>query len=239
MNKSENPQKKLSLPIIISLAIILASLIAYLAVSFASGRWDASWLIILGGVVVSVIVYGGFLIAKFSKQGKHLVPRLSLAISIILAFVLIFLCLITLIEVQKVWILFLIMAIAITGADTVYSYWVNAKDRLVSLVIFILIAFCLEYVVLALVELLSWHPYWIIPVVGVIIAIVIVALKYKETLLKRKNNAIEDDQTNDTEIENIEDGKIIDSEIENIEDDEIIDSVENIEIEEIKENQEE
>jgi hypothetical protein len=201
-DKPNCPIKKLKLPIIISLAVFLASLIAYLAVSFAIGKWNTTWLILVGGVTVATFIFSGFIISKYSKEGNFFIPRISLCISIAFAFTLIYLCLITLVDINKTWIMFLIMAIAITGADTVYSYWVNTKDRLISLVIFILVAATLEYVVLALVELLPWHPYWFIPIIGLIIAIVIVLLRYKDVLLNKKREDVLKETLEESSIEN-------------------------------------
>lgn len=190
------PIKKYRLPIIIASAIFLAAIISYLAVSLALKNWDKSYLILIGGATLAVIVFGGFLISDYTKQGKFLIPRISIAVSITLVFVLIYLCITILVDVNKAWIMFLIMVIALVGADTVYAYWVSSKTRLVNLLIFILVASALEYTVLVLVELLKWRPYWIIPLVGLLIDVAIVALKYKDIFMKpnkeEKTNTIEE-----------------------------------------------
>lgn len=186
-DKTKCPLKKLGLPIIIASAIVLAALIVYLAVSLATRKWDTTWLIIIGGASLAVIVFSGFLISKYTKREQYLIPRISLAVSIVLAFVVIYLCISVLAEVNKAWIMFLIMVIAAIGADTVFAYWVNSKTRLVNLLVFILAASVLEYVVLALVDLLDWHPYWIIPLVGFLIDVAIVAIKFKDIFRKKQN----------------------------------------------------
>lgn len=189
-DKTKCPIKKFFLPSIIAAAILLASIIAYLAVSFAIKNWNTSWLIIVGGVTIAVSVFCGFLISKFTKEDKYLIPRISLGVIIVLVFVLIYLCITILTQVSKSWIMFLIMIIALSGTDTVYAYWVNSKTRLFNILIFILVVSVLEYVVLSLIGLISWHPYWIIPVAGVLIDGIIIALKFKELFPKKSDNEI-------------------------------------------------
>ncbi|NLL56800.1 MAG: hypothetical protein GX242_06275 [Clostridiales bacterium] len=182
-------QKKCSLPIVVSLAIILASLIAYLTVSFVKDAWSTSWLIWIGCAVAILIALTVFAMIYCIKKGKVVIPRISLAVSIAMVFTLAYLCLITLMEIDKVWIMYLIMPIAITGADTVLSYWIYAKHRIVSLIAFILVATALEYVILSLVELITWHPYWLIPLGGVIISALIVVLKLREAKKAKEGKA--------------------------------------------------
>lgn len=178
--------KKITIPAITSLAILLVTVICYLAVSFITSKWDISWLIIVGGVFLSVIVSICFLITSLAKKGKYIIPRIGIAIMIVLVFTFVFLAVLMLTEITKVWILFLIMAIAIVGADTVFAYWTDAKTRVLSLIIFIQVSTALEYVILALVGILSWHPYWFIPVIGAVINMVIIGFKLKFIFIKPK-----------------------------------------------------
>lgn len=189
-DKSQCCFKKYLLPTVIASAIILLAAIAYLIVSLITKKWDTSYLILVGGIFAAIILFGGFLIAAYLKKGKEVIPRLSIAGSLILIFVFIYLCITVLTKVNMAWIMFLIMIIALIGADTVFAYWVNSKTRLINLIVFIFVASVLEYVVLSLVELLTWHPYWVIPLVGVLIDTAIIVI----SIIKRqaKTKSIED-----------------------------------------------
>jgi len=167
-------KKNLRLSAIVAAAVIGAALVAFLAVSLATGKWDKAWLIAAGGVSVAAIAVCAIALPPFMKNGRYTVPRIAVAITIVLAFLLVFLCIFILTDVIKTWIMFLIMAIAVLGSDTVFAYWVNCPRRLINLLIFIPVAFTLEYIVLALVELIPWHPWWVLIVAGVVIDIAIV-----------------------------------------------------------------
>lgn len=178
--------KKTSLAAIVSFSVFLASAICYLAVSFATKSWDKSWLILAGGFTLAFMVFTVFVIRLFSKKQSYLLPRIFLALSIVYVFILAYLAITTLLNIDKCWILFLIMAIAVTGADTVFAFWTNAKTRNISLIIFIQVSSVLEYVVLCLVGLLKWNIYWFIPLIGLVINGIILFFLIKNKIKEKK-----------------------------------------------------
>lgn len=200
--------KKFSLYTIITFAVVLAITIVYLAVSFATKEWGSTWLIMVGGIMIAIITLSIFIITKFMKKKMYIIPRICIAISIALSFTIVFLCITKLTDVSNAWILYLIMVIALVGADTVLAYWTNSKTRIVNLLLFILVAASLEYVIFSLVGLLTWHPYWVIPVAGLLIDIAIIVVKLREKP-KNDNEVIDEVKNPTTEVS---DAKITDVE---------------------------
>jgi hypothetical protein len=175
-NKVQNIIKKLGIGTFIAMAILLVTIVSYLIVSLITEAWATSWLIVVGGTFLAIIIFSAFTISKFLKEKKILVPRLLIGLCIILLFVFVFLLITILTDMTDCWILFLIMGIALIGADTVVAYWIDCKGKLINLLAFIQISLVLEYVVLALVQLFPWNPYWLLPVGGAVIDGVIVII---------------------------------------------------------------
>ncbi|MFA6866982.1 MAG: hypothetical protein WCR54_05645 [Clostridia bacterium] len=183
--KEENIKKikKIGISFIIGLVVILSTILAYIIVSAVTKSWDKTWLILVGGVFATIITATIFISISFVKKQQWIPIRIFAAVDIALIFTLVFLCFIMLTDTPKSFVLFIIMTIMISGVDTAIAYGINSKTRLIDLIVFIQTATALEYVMLGILKMVSWHPYWIIPVVGAFINMVIVSIvlymKYK------------------------------------------------------------
>lgn len=168
--------RKTGIGIITFLSIIFAAVVAYLSVSFATKEWGITWLIIVGGVVAAVIASTIITVIGLAKKQQWIPIRIFIAIDVILVFVLVYLCLLMLTTIPKTYVLFLIMTVMVSGIDTAIAVGVNSKTRLISLLAFIQLATALEYVMLGILKMAPWHPYWLIPVGGLFINLIIIAV---------------------------------------------------------------
>ncbi|OQA48081.1 MAG: hypothetical protein BWY46_01555 [Firmicutes bacterium ADurb.Bin300] len=136
--------------------------LVYLAFSFITEAWALSWLIMVNGIILFLVVY--FLKLLGSTAGKHRykTARACLIAAIMLCAVFVFLISQVLLTVNKSYLIFLAaVAIAII-CDVILAYSTNQKFAIFNLLIALPSSAALIYIILSLLELISWHPYWLI-----------------------------------------------------------------------------
>lgn len=149
----------------------------YLGVSFGvGGIWDKSWLILVGGILASICVLLFIYIIK-SANKRPITTRLSALVIIVLTCVIAFLLLQILTDVPKAWIIFLLMVILLLATESLLLYVMKSPIAFVVLIISIPFIFALIYVILSLIEITTWHPYWLIILGGVVVDLVLITVK--------------------------------------------------------------
>ena len=176
-NKLDNVKKaapKVGAIALAGIAIALFVVIGYLVVSFAIPNvWGKSWLILVGGIFIGIIAAAIFGIVKFAKKNKYLPIRVLSQVIVVLVSVLLFLALQILLGGGKpYWLTFLAMVVAILFTDTTLAFVFNSKTRYIDLLATVEITSVMIYLFLGILGGL-WSPYWIIPILGVVIDIVI------------------------------------------------------------------
>lgn len=187
----------------VAASVALLFVIVYLVTSFATGAWAKTWLILVGGAFACVICGAVFGIIKCVKKNKKLPVHVFLAAIITLSFVFLFLVLQILVGWQNSWISFLVMVIALSFADALYS-WISASKLKVPMTMAaVTLLFTMLYVILGVTYTVPWHPYWLLPVVGAFVSIAFLAT-YVTLYLKKKKNKIENNVKTALGIENEE-----------------------------------
>ncbi len=191
-NKLDNVKKaapKVGAIALTGIAIALFVVIGYLAVSFATKAWADTWLILVGGVFIGIIAGAIFGIVKFAKKKKYIPVRILSQVIVVLVSVFLFLVLQILVGGGKpYWLTFLMMVVAILFTDTTLAFAFNSKTRYIALLATVEVTSVMVYVMLGFLGGL-WNPYWLIPVVGVVVDIAIAVgalLNYSKKKEKRE-----------------------------------------------------
>lgn len=142
----------------------------YLAVSFITGLWGKTWLIMVGGIFAAIL--GGiFLLVKRSVKSKGVfrpLSRIFLAVGVFIIATFMFLCLEMLTQVSSAWLIFLFAVIAALVTDSVYATLTKQHLAVINYMIYIPIAAAVTYVALGIGGLMPWHPGWLIIVFSVV-----------------------------------------------------------------------
>lgn len=178
------------------IAIGLFVVIMYLVASFVTKAWAETWLILVGGAFLGVIAAAVFGIVKLSKKKRYLAVRGLAHVILVLLSVFLFLVLQIVAKVNYAWLTFLAMVIALFISDTSMAYAFNSKTKLFDLLGAVEVSAVMVYVMLGVTGAAPWHPFWLIPVLAVVIDLVIIAAylmifsKKKKQEAEEKKNAL-------------------------------------------------
>lgn len=177
--KQAKKAKQGKLTILGAIGYILALTAAYLGVSFVSGAWSKTWLLMVGGIF-ALIIGGTVLSVKKSAEKRDAfspLSRIMLFVSVMLTATFIFLCSIILFSASKSWLIFILAVAAGLVVDGAFAAVTKQKLAIISHLIYIPAVSALCYVSACLMGILSWHPGWLIIVAAVVADLVIIAGK--------------------------------------------------------------
>lgn len=170
-HKVGNAKRSALLGGVCAVGAALAFVIIYLVISFVTGEWGLTWLLLVGGAFVGVIAAAIALLVKFGKAKKFILMRLMPPVVIVLMCVYLFLLLQLVFNVPMSWIIFLVMVIMMFVFDTVMAYVTDFKFRWIELPISIEVVCVMVYVIVGVCTNM-WHPTWLLCLGGVVAAVV-------------------------------------------------------------------
>ena len=168
-----------SLFVVGALGGIFGAVCLYLAVSFLTGAWGKTWMLLLGGIFAVLVVLFVLLSGKITKKkGKFgIVPRFLCGASVMLIAVYMFLFTTIIVPVPGSWVIFILAVPFAMIFDMLLSYKFNKKTVIFSILVYIPVIFTLFYVVLGIAKVLPWHPGWLLILFGIFADIVIAGAK--------------------------------------------------------------
>lgn len=172
---------------------IFGAVCLYLAVSFLTGAWSKTWMLLVGGIFAVFVVLFVLLSGKLTKKtGKFgLASRFLCATAILLIAIYLFLFLTIIVPVKSAWIIFLLFVPFAMIFDMLLSYKFNKKTGIFSILIYIPVIFTLFYIVFGLMGTLPWHPGWLLILFGILVDFLIAGIRI---LFGTKVKSEEDDQ---------------------------------------------
>ena len=168
--------------------------VAYFSISSATGAWDKTWLIIVGGIFSMVIFYVSFLIKRLYHWHRFLHPlaRVLLVGCVMLASVFAFLFVLMMFNPGISWIIVILGIMASFIADLIFAFATKQKFRTISLFAYMPALTTMLYIVLAGVGVVTWLTGWPIIFVGfaidLIIALTIAASNAKYFMYKQEGD---------------------------------------------------
>lgn len=189
-HKVSNAKRNALLGTVCAVGAVLAFVIIYLVISFVTGEWGLTWLLLVGGAFVGVIAAAIAMLVKFGKAKKFILMRLMPPVVIVLLCVYLFLLLQLVFGVPMSWIIFLVMVIMIFVFDTVMAYVTEFKFRWIELPIAIEVVCVMAYVIAGVFSGM-WHPTWLLCLGGVVAAVAeAIALIAKRNSKKDKKEKV-------------------------------------------------
>ena len=186
--KSKNKKQKIGqMSVLGVLGYILALVVAYLGLSFVSGAWGTTWLLLVAGILLPVAA--GMLFSVTKLTGKKTLytatSRVMLIASVFIIATVIFLVSIILTDIRNTWLIFILaVAFSLLG-DGLMATRAKQKSAIVSWMLYIPAIAAMVYVFLGI-TMSFWHPGWLIIVIAVIIDIVILMKKVMSSQNKKE-----------------------------------------------------
>ena len=151
----------------------------YLAVSFMTGNWRQSWLIIIGFVTVWVDTVGMILTFEIASKRRlfHPVARVISGLAVMMTATLVYLVGLMLFRIPHFWVVFPAGVFVMYCVDAVFAKLTDQKLRIINYLIYVPAAAPMVYVVLAGVRLIPWNPGWLIVPLSLIIDLILIAGK--------------------------------------------------------------
>lgn len=155
---------------------ILLLVVLYLGISFLTGRWSQTWLMIVGGVFLLVLFCTGIAIKKLCGMRRlfHPIARALLAIDIMLVATFIFLFCLILFDPPHIWTVFIGGVIALLIADAIFAAVTRQKLAIINYLLYIPAIAALLFVILGAVGAIPWSPGWMLVLLGVLVDIFVV-----------------------------------------------------------------
>lgn len=177
-----------------SVAYILALIVAYIVVSFATHMWAYTWLILFGGITLGAVALMVYSVKKALEKGSGFtfLARVCAALVTMLAATFVFLCLQLIFHLPHSWITFLVGVIAVFVVDSVLMAVFRQKHKLVGYVFYIPVVGTLLYVVLGSLKAIPWNPGWIMIIISLIIDILVIiaALIGRSVKMKKEGEEV-------------------------------------------------
>lgn len=196
----DSAKRRISMSAIISIAIVVLLSLAYVVIGVIAKVWHPTWLIIVGGIFAGAIVAVACSVPKLLKNKKYALIRVAVACCEVLVSVLVFLILQLVAKISGSYMTFLAMVAIIVGVDTALAFVFNNKFRWIELPAFVEIFSVMLFVLLGL-NVKVWHPTWLLCLVGIVFAIVEVAVflvkRNEKKARKEKDNAQQKMQQNE------------------------------------------
>ena len=180
-----NKKLKVILPVGGLIALILI-FVAYFWVSDATGAWDKTWLIIVGGIFAMVIFYLSFGIKKLCSMPIifHPIARVLIAICTMLVAVFVFLFCLMMFPAVITWPIVIGGVMLMFLCDLAFSYITKQKFRTISFFVYMPVIATMLYIILAAYGVLTWTGGWpfillgLVVDLGYILAVIMSNMKY-------------------------------------------------------------
>ena len=154
-----------------SLVFIIMIIIAFFAVSSATGAWNKAWLIIVGGVFAVVIMWLIIAIAKLCTMRRvfHPIARVLIAGCALMFAVFMFLLFLIMMPQLLVWPILPAGVIIALLADLAFAFVTKQKLRTISLFVYMPTISTMLYIILSAYRFVTWSAGWPIIFIGLAI----------------------------------------------------------------------
>lgn len=188
-------KQSLLMNVIGSCIYLLLVVVIFLLVSFISGLWNKTWLILINGLSLYVAYLCIFFIVNF-KYKPLLIRELTriLLYLCVFAFALpIFTTFQVIFSVPNSWLVFIAAVMVGFIADSIYVGKIG--DRFASLfqILYITPFFTMIYIILSVLRIIDWHPGWLMIPASLIFVLLAVYLRLRIYYRDKELNQVEED----------------------------------------------
>ncbi len=182
-------KRKIFLNVCGSLVYIICLVTAFLAVSFFTGNWGQTWVLMVDGVLLWSVYLLALGVKKFTSMRRifHPLARIFLAGAVIVSFVIVFLIALVILHIPRSWIIVIAGVAAIFVSDAIYAAATKQKLAIISYLLYIPAVSSMLYIILGASRLVPWNTGWIIIPLSLLLDIaVIIAAIMKNAKIHRE-----------------------------------------------------
>ncbi len=156
------------------LIFFILMFVVYFEVSKATGAWDKTWLIIVGGIFAMIIFYLSFVIKRICKMRRifHPIARALIAGCVMLFTVFMFLFWLMMVPELVVWPILMVGIILVFVADIIFAFATRQKFRTVTAMAYTFPIFTMAYIILSAYNVINWLTGWPIILLGFVVDLV-------------------------------------------------------------------
>ena len=162
--------------IIGSVAFILLLVTAFLGISFVTGMWKYTWIIVVDGILLWVVYLLALGIKKLIslKRIFHFFARILLFGAVVVAMVAVFLTVVALTDLPHSWLIVIVGLILAFICDGVFASAIKARLRILYWLIYIPVIAVFVFIILGALNIIAWNIAWIIIPLSLIIDLAVI-----------------------------------------------------------------
>ncbi|MBQ9531499.1 MAG: hypothetical protein IJR70_05460 [Eubacterium sp.] len=175
-NSSAKLKKSIITNVLGSIAYILLIVTIFLGVSFATGLWRYTWIIIVDGILFWVDYLLSLGIRKFvsMKRFFHVFARIFLFGAVVVFTVAVFLLVLTLTDLPNSWLIVIAGLILAFLCDGIFASATHAKLAILHWLLYIPVISAFAFIIIGVLGILSWSIAWIIIPLSLILDLIII-----------------------------------------------------------------
>ncbi|MGN0567698.1 MAG: hypothetical protein ACI4JR_03815 [Acutalibacteraceae bacterium] len=164
-----------------SLAYIVLLAAAYLSLSFATGNWSKTWVLMADGVLLAVFYLTMRLSVRMTAENQtyQLAARAFLAIGVMVFSVSVFLLCLSVFRVPNSWVIIICGVAMMFICDGTYAVATKQKFAIVSVLVYIPATASMLYIILCASSVFPWSRAWLMIPLSLLLdfAVVLAALR--------------------------------------------------------------
>lgn len=194
-NHKKKIKQSIIMNIIGSCVYFLLVISLFLLVSFISGMWNRTWLIIVNGVSLYIAYLCIYFIVNL--QSKPLLirefTRILLYLCIFALALPVFTTLQVLFSVPASWVVFIFAVMAGFIADGIYVSKIGDRFASIFQILYITPFFTMIYIVLSGLRIIEWHPGWIIIPLSLVFVLMAIYIRLRIYYKNKESEYFEED----------------------------------------------
>lgn len=176
---TKRTKRRLILNVVGSIIYILSLIVAFFGISFMTGKWDQTWVIIVSGILlwVSYILTLGVIKITSFRRIFHIFARILLAGDIVVASVAIFIFCLAILKVPHSWVIVIAGIAGMFIGDEIYATATKQKLAILNYLLYSPVIGTMAYIIFSGIGLLSWKTGWLIILLSLIADLFIVLIQ--------------------------------------------------------------
>ncbi len=171
-----NRKRNIILNVIGSAIYLLAVVVIFLGVSFATKMWNMTWAIVVDGVLLWVVYLLSLGVQSFSAMKKifHIFARACLMGAVIVFGVAAFILVVALTDIQGSWLILMFSLIAMFLCDAVFCTTHKHRLAIFYWLLYIPVISVFVFIIIGAAGLIAWRYAWIFIPLSLVIDLIII-----------------------------------------------------------------
>ena len=171
-----NRKRNIILNVIGSAIYLLAIVVIFLGVSFATQKWNMTWAIVVDGVLLWTVYLLSLGVQSFAAMKKifHIFARICLMGAVIVFGVAAFILIVAITDIQGSWLILMFSLIAMFLSDALFCTMHKHRLAIFYWLIYIPVISVFVFIIIGAAHLIAWRFAWIFIPLSLIVDLVII-----------------------------------------------------------------